>query len=67
MIPVQCTSNTSKTLPFKEGHAYLAECIGGAYKIYYTTGVVNEFPKATVQFIIAPLDGHYVKFEAMKK
>lgn len=67
MISVKCISNTSSTLPFKVGDTYPAKCIGGVYKIFASTGGFQEFPKATVQFIIAPLDGHYVKFEVMKK
>lgn len=67
MILVKCISNTSASLPFVVGNTYQASDIGGAFKIYATTGSINDHPKATMKYIIAPLVGHFVKFEKVKK
>lgn len=51
-IIVKCIRNDSRSLPYQVGGEFMAEYMGGAYKIFDGKG----------SHIISHLDGHYVEF-----
>lgn len=53
----KCIRNDSKTLPYSVGGSYIAEYVGGAYKIFDGLG----------GHIIAPREGHYLEFVQIRQ